>query len=450
MPEAPQHDRAAPLYLQALAEMGEHLTAETIAPALDGTLRPGQPQWEVAKRYADDRRAAIVTVREAASRPVLGLKPTHGPYPPEEQRARAARFGEPPPAHAPPATDVPLHFLNPPLLSTLREFGQILAVDAAVAAAEGDAERVAADIRAICGLARHAGEPPMPIAAVLRAALDSLASQTATTVLERYPGVLGPGLLAAIQRDLDAPRPALRFEGERLCMEDSIARLYTDEGDGEGRLSVEKMREFRVQPGGSDPFLIAVYREAGGGAHNAFKIARAAATDPGRRIVRQTWAAYIDAAEREAAKHAWEANVRGVWACIEPEAGAPDSIVLRNLAPALPGVAEAHHTAHHAREAAAAAVALHRHALATGAWARSLNDLVPEFLPQTPRDMFTGEPLRYRPPGDAEASPTLYSVGSDKDDDGGRRVNTKPTAKYDGDWVFLGGVPAAPREAEPQ
>jgi hypothetical protein len=50
----------------------------------------------------------------------------------------------------------------------------------------------------------------------------------------------------------------------------------------------------------------------------------------------------------------------------------------------------------------------------------SLNSLVPDFLPAVPEDIFNGSPLQYHRRADGYL---LYSVGSDRKDDGGARYD---------------------------
>ena len=69
------------------------------------------------------------------------------------------------------------------------------------------------------------------------------------------------------------------------------------------------------------------------------------------------------------------------------------------------------------REMTVAAIALQRCRLRHGQWPETLNDMVPEFLAELPRDWMDGQPLRYRRnPNDTFI---LYSVGEDLRDDGG-------------------------------
>ena len=80
--------------------------------------------------------------------------------------------------------------------------------------------------------------------------------------------------------------------------------------------------------------------------------------------------------------------------------------------------------------------ALERHRAARGEFPESLAALVPSFAETFPRDLFGGQPFHYRrEPG---AGFTLYSVGWNETDDGGRAATTTgPAVDYmKGDWVW--------------
>ena len=97
-----------------------------------------------------------------------------------------------------------------------------------------------------------------------------------------------------------------------------------------------------------------------------------------------------------------------------------------------------------ARRITVTSIALKRYQLRHGAWPADLQSLVPEFLPEIPRDPIDGQPLRYRPNSDGTF--LLYSIGSDGTDDGG---DPTPTGRGYGwqngrDWVWP--QPATPAE----
>ena len=69
-----------------------------------------------------------------------------------------------------------------------------------------------------------------------------------------------------------------------------------------------------------------------------------------------------------------------------------------------------------------AALAIERYRLANGKLPSQLSDLVPAFLPAVPSDPFDGKPLRYKT---LAKGYVVYSVGDDREDNGGVEKNSK-------------------------
>jgi hypothetical protein len=92
------------------------------------------------------------------------------------------------------------------------------------------------------------------------------------------------------------------------------------------------------------------------------------------------------------------------------------------------------------------AIALKRYQLKHGTWPADLKSLVPEFLSEVPRDPVDGMQLRYRT--NADGTFTLYSIGSDNQDDGGDPVSKNRNFYWllGHDWVWP--QPATPEETQ--
>jgi hypothetical protein len=75
------------------------------------------------------------------------------------------------------------------------------------------------------------------------------------------------------------------------------------------------------------------------------------------------------------------------------------------------------------RDALVTAIALRLHHRRAGSWPGSLTELTPHLLPEVPRDPFTGDGMKYLV---REGRPVLYSVGTDRDDDGGVLPAARP------------------------
>ena len=90
-------------------------------------------------------------------------------------------------------------------------------------------------------------------------------------------------------------------------------------------------------------------------------------------------------------------------------------------------------------------IALKRYQLRHAKLPPDLNALVPEFLPQVPRDPVDGHPLRYQVTADDTF--LLYSIGTDGVDNGGDPTTTKSPYWLRGrDWVWP--QPASPQEIQ--
>jgi len=82
------------------------------------------------------------------------------------------------------------------------------------------------------------------------------------------------------------------------------------------------------------------------------------------------------------------------------------------------------------------ACALERYHLAHGTYPETLDALAPQFIAQVPHDLINGQPLHYRRTADGQF--TLYSIGWDENDDGGKVFLTSKGAidQKKGDWVW--------------
>jgi hypothetical protein len=97
------------------------------------------------------------------------------------------------------------------------------------------------------------------------------------------------------------------------------------------------------------------------------------------------------------------------------------------------------------RDGIVVGIALELYRRKNGDYPKNLDTLVPQYLPQIPADRITGEPVKYKL---ANGRPLIYSVGADRDDDGGKPPPGKngwmkaawsePKERAaDGDWVLF-------------
>ena len=83
------------------------------------------------------------------------------------------------------------------------------------------------------------------------------------------------------------------------------------------------------------------------------------------------------------------------------------------------------------------ACALERYRLAGGEYPETLDGLSPAFIPQLPRDIINGAPVKYRRVKNGKF--LLYSVGWNETDDDGQDVSdpSRPESLKNGDWAWI-------------
>jgi hypothetical protein len=107
--------------------------------------------------------------------------------------------------------------------------------------------------------------------------------------------------------------------------------------------------------------------------------------------------------------------------------------LFKNGAPAITRVAELDLRARAHLELAKTALAIERYRLAGGKVPERLEELVPQYLQEVPRDPFDGNPLRYRR---TDPGYCLYSISEDGQDNAGKEKTDVPSgAPYD--WCFI-------------
>jgi hypothetical protein len=238
--------------------------------------------------------------------------------------------------------------------------------------------------------------------------------------------------------------------GERAWMLDTIQRAYSDDGHGDGHLTLEGLVVvFCLAPGSESPEAPEVH------------IALAAGLP--------LWGAFLSPSRREETD--W---VNSIYAQYQARAAQPLWVVLhasdpvgedlrglhasaferlrRNpLGPLMPDLdfcIRSDKRGQAVGQALAVAVALevyHRH---HGQYPATLTELVPQCLPTAPLDESTGQPLLYKVRG---GKPLLYGRGLDGTDHGGICDDSRawPRVPKTGDWVLYPPPSPAPAKAGP-
>lgn len=407
-------DRAWPLYRQALMGMP---ALPNIGNAKEWANHsrepePGEPGWEVMAAYLAGQQERLALARQAAAKPAFGrpvdfdMSPEDRVLWPSEQVIGGGDFRE----HS-------LFEILLPHLNSLRRLSMALSADAHRAAAAGDGATAVVDIEAVLGIARHVREQPFMISDLVAVACASRAVDDVSFVLDRYPSSLRDEDLTRLAHRLGAMTDddmRIRFDSEEWGFADFLQRAYTDDGEGDGRLTpagVKMIHELTSIAGTvheQDPWVSLL---APGGSLAML----------GRHDMMMEYARLIDMFRSEAATPLWLRKHSEPGQIIEGWASSPVQRI-RHLPLVLLFPAVGHASIHaqlamERRDGAILAVAIELFHRRHGVWPASQDDLVPSMLPGPLVDRFDGGRLRFLIRNDR---PVVYSVGVDGDDDGGR------------------------------
>jgi hypothetical protein len=434
-------DRAWPLYRTAILELVD-------PPAtLEDEVRPGHADWAESRAYLESQAEALEMFREAASRPGLGFVVGYSVA--EEDRILWPEIGGE-------GLPVGLASVLLPYLAELRTAGRLLALDAHRAAEAGDGALATANVEAILGIARQIREMPILINDLVSLALVRMATTAVGDLLSAQPEALTDGQLLDVAHRLAAVqggRLDVRLNGELLWFHDLMQRLYTDDGEGGGRLTAEGLQSL-----GSI--------NAGSAAHTGPLAPALGLVVAGRREMTGEYMRWFAMAEAEFAKPLWRQDTarldrerqRVMSSRVYTARYLPVALILPSMSRF--GIEPELVTLE--RDAVCVAVALELYRRRAGFWPASLESLVPDLLPMVPPDRFDGNPLRYRL---VDGRPLVYSVGSDGNDDQGRaprnkagrsvpdrarRVSHDEREPADGDWVLWPSTPPPASNADDQ
>lgn len=438
----PKEQAAWPHYREALLALPRD---DAWKKAHNLLARPGDWDWAPAAQAVRDHQPAIAQLRDAAAMPGMGFQIAFGLADP----ADAALMPES--AAAPPNPGAPwqgsLYGVLLPQVSHVRRAGSWLTADARVATLEHDGARALADIRAILGAARHSRENAFLISDLVHLAIADLALQTSLEALADAPDMWTDDQLRDLAHTLAAVtdetlRP--RLEAERAGFADFVQRVYTDDGAGNGHISrdwLAALNAISSPAEGSIPVPERVLADALGPA-GILVLAD-------RRDLLREYDRIIGVVQTTANTPMWERHKAPRDPMLDGDSDLFTRARYNFLELLLPSYTQViRHPDYMAmkRDAALTAIALELFHRANGRYPPSLTELVPAYMPHVPLDRYDGGPIK-RAITD-EGKPLLYSIGNDREDNGGRLHRTKdgtPDNENPMRWMPPGGRPADPR-----
>ncbi len=404
-----QSDRAWPLWRQAILECSDgakdgRLTfSEAILPT--GNEKPSWPQ---TVRWLDAHASAMEIARQAGRKPAMGFILGAG----GSANDPDMKF-----SFADQTPHEPLFRVLLPHLSYLRSAAEIVSSDARLAAQRGSGALVEADLLSMIGLGRQLRNADgFVVTQMVGLGVDTLALTRLRVVLLHYPNLLSDEQLIDFAHRLSGPRVAadlMTVKYDRYVFEDFVQRLYTDDGHGDGHMTLAGLRALPMilTKHGENPIDIPAYAAAS--TIPFLSVSRAEMMAEYNRLMDRT-EADLRQPIRNIDLHAVQSTIIALK--ISPIERIRFTI-LHALVPVFTGAQKGCEKYLGLRDGTVVGISLELYRRRHGRYPQSLNELTPDLLPAIPADRITGQPVKYRL---IDGKPVVYSVGADLVDDGGK------------------------------
>jgi hypothetical protein len=452
-----EQDRAWPLYRAALDKLNrEPFVAERHDGFVESLRRgPSGDSWHEVVEWVAANDESLSLLHQAAKKEQLGFLFRDADWQ-AVGRSDSSTRGEP---------HVPLWGLSMPHLEDIGYLGQLLQADMERAINNAEADVIMQQLTAQIALAKHLHQTS-PFTNSNLYANDQLRSvlQTIRLLLNEKPELLSDQELQFLMhrlRSLDEENFfTVRFGWLRWLIDDFLQRYYTDDGDGDGVLTPDGLSMLidldgtelgqaqAARPGSFVDSLLSTLpkgRFPDAGLHwterLTFDVVGSGLTLvlAGRREVKTAAHRLVDQLQAEAAQPLWEREASQFANSLHSLAdSSQDRVsflpVLVMFGPMAPASLDGEVTRQE-RDATLAALALESFHRTSGRWPQTLAELTPDLLPTVPLDRFDGNPLRLRL---KNGKPILYSVGRNRNDDGGQPVPSGESGwETDaGDWIL--------------
>ena len=415
-------------------------------------VKPGDSNWNAAVAFLDERADLVDAFRRGSQMPVFGfeLKLSYDDYSDEDLQALAPTYwdrivaGEIPRMNPIDLTDdqqrweskAALVGMLLPHVQVMREAGRMFAVDTRRAVVENDSDRAIENVEATLGIARHAAEHPILVSALVGFACRQLAHQQVAELITENPGFLSDDQMAYLQELVAADdlHEFVNLDGEDAWFKDIIQQLFTDDGNGEGKMTMDGVRLCT----GLLPGLTGLQSMPRDEFEKIKKILDIAMTD--RKQTVEAHEKIMAIAKEHFLKPFYQQPLE-LQELVDEQG--TNHFLIQAFMPAYDNVRAALEREIGTQDGVTLAIAVERFRLANDRLPESLEELMPAFITEIPLDRVTGQPLKFAVENDG---PVIYSVGTDEVDQGGQpeirdsgyRKQVMPfnfDENYKGDWV---------------
>ncbi len=439
----PEH-RAWPVYRQGFLAL-----APWPAPFIFKDIAPDRPGWDEYVQFAKKNSLAIDLFHSAARMPQLGTVL----FDPDDaellKRAGVSNSIVIPSGLTDRIAPTIISAVFPEY-SVLRTASQLLTIDAYLAVKNGNSKRTVEDLDSLLQIAEQLSHCHYVIAGLVAATVCSHACRPVAFLLEKNPKLLDENQLLELSRRFygiaNNDRLKVDRTGVRAFFDDFVQRTFTDNGEGDGILAPTYLSFMNaieyVGQSPADTRLQSVMHR--------LVLPTYSFMHAGKRV---TLAKFDDLMRRMAAEQErplWQQTDTDAEDELERLHGNPIAqwryTVLLRLTPTLSRASFLFNVAAQEADACAVALALEAWFRRHGAYPSSLDGLVPEFIPTIPPDRYDGKPIKYKL---VDGKPLLYSVGANRQDDGGTLINGMPPDKANQrarEWIAPKWLPTSTSE----
>mgnify|MGYP003665446318 CR=1 FL=1 len=379
-------------------------------------LTPEHPDYEQTRALVMSFEPQLERVRQAASRPVIGMPYTDGMESIEIEPGIWVEIMHPP-EHDPKDQGLVMKVLLPDLGMT-RRFAKHLMIDAGWAFEEGDTDRAMRDYIALAGLARQCMQGKYLISNLVGFANLNSGYESLSGNLRAFPGAMSKEQLVSIAHinAIAGREIGLDLSGERMMFDDLLQRTYTDDGHGNGRMTPagdKIIRDLVAFNNLSDEFPIEDAWQTLGQPLGFVAGNRKSQHDQYHRAID-----LIEQAAQEGPESIY--LVQGLDVQTEMDYYRLDGYFVSPVGVMLPAISNTVNTLFQKQlmhEGFMAMLAIETYRAERGQLPDSLSELAPSYLPKVPDDPFNpGYPMQYKV---ESGGYVLYVAGADGDLDGG-------------------------------
>ena len=390
---------------------------------LDAT--PADAEWPTLVEWLDAHADALDLLRRGAAKPTVGF--VLGPGGSENDPALGWDFHR---RDFDVLDDAVIGVLLP-ALNELRSCATILTADARVATSRKDGARVLADATAILGLAGQQSDESIIVSNLVGIRIAQLAFDVIERTLADDPSIFTDDQLVALAHRAtsyggDTASSLAHVRGERIGFHDLIQRTYSDDGRGDGTITPAGLDAWMgmtkfINPYGNTPAHASALDWLRAGISLPISSRRDVlaeydrllnlTADQLRRPMREIVAG--EDADSQISRRLAEIRASPVLSV--------KYLPVTAMVSSLNHLGETAEDALGRRDGIVVGIALELYRRRHGEYPATLDALAPVLLPRVPVDRIAGGPLKYRL---IDGRPVVYSVGVDRDDDGGRAATS--------------------------